>query len=127
MVLKYHLTEDGCNPHILIAAETSDAELRKLTTAALRCELQQVWNPFDPKQKDFVDRLVEADVANRPLYLLHELQYTSAAIFANPELGGAKKLRFRWRFRWSFVRFDCFSGMKKSKTKLFSKLFSLDR
>ena len=60
MALKYHLTEDGCNPQIVITAETSDAELRRFTTAALRCELHQVWNPFDPKQKDFVDRLLEA-------------------------------------------------------------------
>lgn len=88
VVLKYHLTEDGCNPQILITAQTSDSELRKGTTAALRCELQQIWNPFDAKQKNFTDRLVEADVANRPLYVLHELQHTSASIFAQPALGG---------------------------------------
>ncbi|CAK9044125.1 unnamed protein product [Durusdinium trenchii] len=88
VVLKYHLTEDGGNPQIVITAKTSDAELRKNTTAALKCELQQVWNPFDLKQKDFIERLVEADVANRPLYVLHELQHTSAQIFAQPTLGG---------------------------------------
>ena len=115
-----------------------------IAAKALRCELLQIWNPFDAKQKNFTDRLVEADscrvawgnyktyqqiqknqtctwgswwisfhiisihfisfphvlipdhslqsvqadVANRPLYVLHELQHTSASIFAQPALGG---------------------------------------
>lgn len=118
-----------------------------IAAKALRCELLQIWNPFGAKQKNFTDRLVEADscrvawgnykitkrinrfkriklaledldgshfisfqfiswlisscphsrsflqsvqadVANRPLYVLHELQHTSASIFAQPALGG---------------------------------------
>lgn len=31
---------------------------------ALRCELQQIWNPYDEKQKNFIDRLVEADTVD---------------------------------------------------------------
>lgn len=31
---------------------------------------------------------MQAEVANRPLYVLHELQHTSASIFAQPSLGG---------------------------------------
>eukprot|EP00435_Cladocopium_sp_Y103_P053023 s977_g16.t2 len=46
---------------VVLKAQTSDSELRKGTTAALRCELQQIWNPFDAKQKNFTDRLVEAE------------------------------------------------------------------
>ncbi|CAE7659731.1 unnamed protein product [Symbiodinium sp. CCMP2456] len=88
VVLKYHLTEDGCNPNIEIKQWTSDQQIRQQTTAALKCELQQLWNPYDAKQNSFTERLVEADVANRPLYVLHELQHTSASIFAQPTLGG---------------------------------------
>jgi len=88
VVLKYHLTEDGCNPNIEIKQWTSDQQIRQATTAALRCELQQMWNPYDDKQKSFMERLVEAEVGNRPLYVLHELQHTSASIFSHPTLGG---------------------------------------
>ncbi|CAE7414239.1 unnamed protein product, partial [Symbiodinium natans] len=88
VVLKYHLTEDGCNPNIEIKQWTSDQQIRQATTAALKCELQQLWNPYDAKQRSFTERLIEADVANRPLYVLHELQHTSASIFSQPTLGG---------------------------------------
>lgn len=39
-------------------------------------------------------RIIQADVANRPLYVLHELQHTSAQIFAQPTLGGTCCERF---------------------------------
>eukprot|EP00931_Biecheleriopsis_adriatica_P075210 TRINITY_DN49130_c0_g1_i1.p1 TRINITY_DN49130_c0_g1~~TRINITY_DN49130_c0_g1_i1.p1 ORF type:complete len:484 (-),score=68.45 TRINITY_DN49130_c0_g1_i1:46-1470(-) len=88
LVLKYHLTEDGCNPHIEIREWTTDAELRAATTAALLSELQLTWNMHDPKQRELVHRLIASDVANRPLYVLHELQHVNASVFAHPSLGG---------------------------------------
>ena len=41
-------------------------------------------------QRELFACLSQADVANRPLYVLHELQHTSASIFAQPTLGGRR-------------------------------------
>eukprot|EP00930_Biecheleria_cincta_P054873 TRINITY_DN41263_c0_g1_i1.p1 TRINITY_DN41263_c0_g1~~TRINITY_DN41263_c0_g1_i1.p1 ORF type:complete len:490 (+),score=67.66 TRINITY_DN41263_c0_g1_i1:213-1472(+) len=87
IVLKYHLTEDGCNPHIVIRHSSTETEIRAATTAALRTELHALWNPSDPRQQAFVNHLVAPEIGNRPLYVLHELQHVNASVFAAPSLG----------------------------------------
>lgn len=94
--LKYHLTEDGCNPHILIRKESSDpqvqksqeAELKEALSIALRAELHQIWNVSDDAERAFVERIMAPDAGNRPLHVLHEIGLINAEVFAHPNLGG---------------------------------------
>lgn len=85
--LKYHLTEDGCNPHIEIRSHTSEADVRAATSFALKAELQLIWDMNSELERGFVERILAQD-GNRPLHVLQELQHINAAVFANPDLGG---------------------------------------
>jgi len=86
--LKYHLTEDGCNPHIRIKEETTDAEIKKMTTSALRAELHGIWDMNDPREAALVDRMLGPDTASRPLFCLHQLSKINGKVFADPLQGG---------------------------------------
>jgi putative membrane protein len=83
--VKYHLTVDGCNQHI-------DASDTAQITQALREELLVVWRMSDDdddghgggggSESDlwqrgaagYIEAILGADVPNRPLHVLHELQ-----------------------------------------------------
>lgn len=91
--LKYHLTEDGCNPHISIKPDSKDpevqraqdAQLKEALSIALKAELYQIWDINDAEERAFVDRIHEA--SNRPLQVLHEISLINGEVFANPNLG----------------------------------------
>jgi len=85
--LKYHTTEDGCNPHIEIHMDTSEAELKAATTSALRAELHGIWDKFDPKEAEMVERMLAPSVGNRPLFVLHQLTNIHGKIFSDPVRG----------------------------------------
>jgi len=82
ITFKYHLTEDGCNPHILIRDEMTDAEIREAVNWALEAELVGVWDMEDERERDLADRLLASD--HRPLFVLHELHHINADIFSSP-------------------------------------------
>mmetsp|Transcript_775 Transcript_775/g.2336 ORF Transcript_775/g.2336 Transcript_775/m.2336 type:complete len:485 (+) Transcript_775:19-1473(+) len=85
--LKYHLTVDGCNEHIDIRGCTP-SEIQGAKDEALAVELGLVWHHVDPatgrSRHPFVERLLQPDVDNRPLYVLHEL----GRIFATARSSG---------------------------------------
>jgi len=85
--LKYHLTEDGCNPHIVIREETPDAEIRVATSLALQVELSQIWNMEDEREASIVYRILALEIGNRPMFVLHELSHINSHIFADPTKG----------------------------------------
>mmetsp|Transcript_29330 Transcript_29330/g.56762 ORF Transcript_29330/g.56762 Transcript_29330/m.56762 type:complete len:542 (+) Transcript_29330:68-1693(+) len=86
--LKYHLTEDGCNPHIEIQDDTPDSETRAAMTLALQAELRSIWDVGNEDEKVFVDRILATEASNRPQHILHELSYINATVFVHPALGG---------------------------------------
>lgn len=85
--LKYHVTEDGCNPHIQILMDTTDAELKAATTSALRAELHGIWDKFDPKEAEIVERICSPSLGNRPLFVLQQLTMIYGKVFADPMRG----------------------------------------
>lgn len=87
ITLKYHLTEDGCNPHIYIGSTMPESEIKAVTAQALKAELYQIWDIQDLHENAFVERILSAEVANRPLHVLHELQHLNATVFAHPSKG----------------------------------------
>lgn len=87
LTLKYHLTEDGCNPHIEIGEGTPEADVKAATAFALRVELYGIWDMEDEAQRRIVERLLATDVANRPLHVLHELGHINATVFCHPGRG----------------------------------------
>jgi len=86
--LKYHLTEDGCNPHIEIQDDTPDSEMRASMTLALQAELHSIWDTGNEAERAFVERILAAEASNRPQHVLHELSYINATVFVHPALGG---------------------------------------
>jgi len=88
VTLKYHLTEDGCNPHIEIGAGMPEAELRAATAAALGEELHAIWDMEDAEERALVERILAPEAGNRPLHVLHELSHINATVLAHPSLGG---------------------------------------
>jgi len=93
ITLKYHLTEDGCNPHIPIMPEATDpevgraqeAEMKDALAIALRAELQQTWDIDDEIERELMERMLAPDVGNRPLHVLHEISLLNGGVFANPD------------------------------------------
>lgn len=83
---KYHLTEDGCNPHIEIKADTTESDIRAMTSQALEAELSNIWDVREERELDILHRLLESE--NRPLFVLHELSHINGEVFANPAQGG---------------------------------------
>merc|ERR1719189_3001373 len=86
--LKYHLTEDGCNPHISINAEMTEAELKAETSLALRAELQLIWDVRDERESAVLEQILAPDAGNRPLLVLHILGQINSDTFAAPLRGG---------------------------------------
>lgn len=98
--LKYHLTEDGCNPHITVKADktvlgksvdpdekaNNAAELKEATTLALTAELDNIWDLNNEAEKAVVDRILSMG-ANRPLTVLHELSMINSRAFSAPSVG----------------------------------------
>eukprot|EP00927_Polykrikos_kofoidii_P065209 TRINITY_DN60999_c0_g1_i1.p1 TRINITY_DN60999_c0_g1~~TRINITY_DN60999_c0_g1_i1.p1 ORF type:complete len:510 (-),score=54.33 TRINITY_DN60999_c0_g1_i1:32-1561(-) len=87
VALKYHLTEDGCNPHIQIYSSSPEAAIHATTTLALKAELQLIWDFNTADELACAERILHGE-ANRPLSVLHELEHINATIFAHPDLGG---------------------------------------
>jgi len=95
VTLKYHLTEDGCNPHLSIKPDSRDPEAQKIQEAQLRdalltaikAELFQIWDLQNEEERRFVGRITASEVSNRPLHILHEISLINAHIFAHPKLG----------------------------------------
>lgn len=88
VTLKYHLTEDGCNPHIEIGAHMPEADVRAAVAVALRAELSLIWSSDSTEECDIVERIMSQEVANRPLQVLHELSFINGSVFSQPHLGG---------------------------------------
>ncbi|CAK0839590.1 unnamed protein product [Prorocentrum cordatum] len=88
VTLKYHLTEDGCNPHIEIGAHMPEAEVRAAVAVALRAELSLIWSSDSAEECAIVERIMSQEVANRPLQVLHELSFINGTVFSQPHLGG---------------------------------------
>lgn len=86
--LKYHLTEDGCNPHIAINAETTEVEIKHTTSLALRAELQLIWDCEDEREAEILNQILAPDAGSRPLFVLHALGQINSDIFADPMSGG---------------------------------------
>lgn len=86
--LKYHLTEDGCNPQIQIWQDTTQAEINSKTAAALQAELELLWDMEDEGEAAVVKKLMAPDAGNRPMMVLHELSHINARIFSDPMRGG---------------------------------------
>jgi putative membrane protein len=76
IAVKYHLTIDGCNAHIEISGCT-DADVRCAKDAAMSDELTCVWRPANAAISGCEDpipaRLMRPTVADRPLFVVHEL------------------------------------------------------
>lgn len=93
--LKYHLTEDGGNPHIHIPPSSKDPEVQRAQDAdlkaalaiALRAELHQIWDVTNDNERAFMDRIMAPDVGNRPLQVLHELSLLNGDVLGNPDFG----------------------------------------
>merc|ERR1712151_1482732 len=85
--VKYSVTEDGCNPHIEISKDTSQADINAMTTAALRAELETFWDVADVEEAALVEKILTLD-CNRPLVVLNELVRINSTIFSDPLRGG---------------------------------------
>eukprot|EP00929_Paragymnodinium_shiwhaense_P062893 TRINITY_DN31422_c0_g1_i2.p1 TRINITY_DN31422_c0_g1~~TRINITY_DN31422_c0_g1_i2.p1 ORF type:complete len:487 (-),score=97.75 TRINITY_DN31422_c0_g1_i2:251-1711(-) len=86
--LKYHLTEDGCNPQIMIHARMPEDELRAATTLAFRSELSRIWDLEDEDEQAYCQRILAGELTQRPLLILHELSHLNSTVFCHPQLGG---------------------------------------
>ncbi|CAK9098474.1 unnamed protein product [Durusdinium trenchii] len=87
VALKYHLTEDGCNPHIQLGDRAREEEVQRATTRAFQAELGRIWDMTCPEERAIVDRILTS-AANRPLQILHELQHLNSSVFSVAKLGG---------------------------------------
>ncbi|CAJ1428085.1 unnamed protein product [Effrenium voratum] len=88
VALKYHLTEDGCNPHIKLGAKVLEEDVRKATTRAFKAELGGIWSLECAEERAIVDRILSSTAANRPLQILHELEHLNSSVFSVAQLGG---------------------------------------
>jgi len=88
IALKYHLTEDGCNPHIQLGSRTTEEDVRQATTRAFKAELGCVWDARKAEERGFLDRITSTTATNRPLQILHELEHLNSSVFCVPKLGG---------------------------------------
>lgn len=88
IALKYHLTEDGCNPHIQLGSRTTEEDVRQATTRAFKAELRCIWDARVAEERGFLDRITSTTAANRPLQILHELELLNSSVFCVPKLGG---------------------------------------
>lgn len=89
LTMKYHLTQDGCNPHVkMYRKDEPEVDVDADIIWALRAELEQIWNPRVDEERAFVRRLLNEEVVNRPLYVIHELGYINGAVFCHPQHGG---------------------------------------
>ena len=91
--LKYHVTTDGHCPDLMIRIGMTDAEVNKEKGKAIRQELyDNVWDYNDPEERAYVDRLLQPNIASRPLHALQEISEITAQVFMRPEEDGGAGL-----------------------------------
>lgn len=88
VALKYHLTEDGCNPHIQLGEWVSEEDVRRAASRAFQAELGRIWDLQCVEESQLVERILSQPAANRPLQVLHELQHLNSSVFSIAKLGG---------------------------------------
>lgn len=88
VALKYHLTEDGCNPHIQLGEWEKEEDVRTAAGRAFQAELGRIWDLQCVEESQVVERILSQSAANRPLQVLHELQHLNSSVFSIAKLGG---------------------------------------
>ena len=89
--LKFHLTVCGHCPALQPLID-SGGDVDALNNAALRQELETIWDVNNPQERAFMDRLFHAEVNHRPLHVLQELAEINGQIFAAPTSEGGAGL-----------------------------------
>lgn len=85
--LKYHVTEDGCNPHINTSSGVSEAVTRAALNTALRAELQTIWDMTNEHEASIVEQILAPEAGNRPMLVLHMIGHINGDVFASPFQG----------------------------------------